>query len=112
MALINCPKCGEEISNRGKICPYCKSWLDESILEKQEISNSNKTEQNYIGVIGIGIVAAIIFIIIMIIISNSNKSNSNDNKCDVCGKSAYSSISGEEFCYNHYKDALNYYLED
>ncbi len=27
MALISCPKCGKEISDRGKVCPYCKAIL-------------------------------------------------------------------------------------
>lgn len=112
MALIKCSKCGEEISDRGKICPHCKSWLEENISEKQENANSNKTEHNYIGIIGISVIVVIVFIIIMVIASNYDGKNSNDNKCDICGKSAYSSISGEEFCYNHYKDAINYYLDD
>ena len=30
MALINCPKCGKEISDRGQICPHCKTWLNEA----------------------------------------------------------------------------------
>ena len=37
MALINCPKCGKEISDRGKICPHCKYWIDQQYLaEKQQ----------------------------------------------------------------------------
>ena len=30
MALINCPKCGKEISDRGQLCPHCKTWLNEA----------------------------------------------------------------------------------
>ena len=39
MALIKCPKCGEEIIDRGKICPHCKFWLDKDFLaaKKQEL---------------------------------------------------------------------------
>lgn len=29
MALINCPRCGKEISDRGKICPHCRLVLNE-----------------------------------------------------------------------------------
>lgn len=39
MALIKCPNCGEEISDRGKICPHCKFWIDTDFIaaKKQEL---------------------------------------------------------------------------
>lgn len=27
MALINCPKCGEQISEKAEVCPHCKERL-------------------------------------------------------------------------------------
>lgn len=30
MALINCPKCGKEISDSGQTCPHCKTWLNKA----------------------------------------------------------------------------------
>ena len=39
MALIKSPNCGEEISDRGKICPPCKFGLDKDYLaaKKREL---------------------------------------------------------------------------
>lgn len=39
MALINCPNCGKEISDCGKICPHCEFWIDKEFLaaKKQEL---------------------------------------------------------------------------
>jgi len=36
MALIKCPKCGKEISDRGKICPHCKFWIDEEFIAEKK----------------------------------------------------------------------------
>ena len=69
----------------------------------------NNTTNSYVGIIGLGI---IVFIIILSFVFNSDSKKGVNDKCDICGKSAYSSISGEEFCYKHYKEALNYYLDD
>ena len=80
-----------------------------NISEKKESNQANNTTNNYAGIIGVGI---IIFIIIIFFVFNSGGKKGINDKCDICGKSAYSSISGEEFCYKHYKEALNYYLDD
>lgn len=39
MSLVKCSNCGAEISDRGKICPHCKTWLDNAYLaaKRQEI---------------------------------------------------------------------------
>ena len=47
MALINCPKCGKEISDRGQICPHCKTWLDKNFLEKKRQELLDEGERQY-----------------------------------------------------------------
>lgn len=39
MALIKCQNCGKEISDRGKICPHCRTWIDANFIaaKKQEM---------------------------------------------------------------------------
>ena len=41
MALIKCPKCEQEISDRGEICPYCRTWLKEN-HSTQETQNTTQ----------------------------------------------------------------------
>ena len=54
----------------------------------------------------------IIIVIIVLMISSRDKVDSNDGKCDICGKSEYMTIYGEEFCEEHANFAVDYYLSD
>lgn len=36
--------------------------------------------------------------------------NHNDGKCDICGKSASYSDGDEEYCNEHFKDAVQWYI--
>ena len=32
-----CPKCGNKISSKDKICPYCGEWIDDDVLYEAEV---------------------------------------------------------------------------
>lgn len=99
MALINCPECGNQDSNTA----YQKS------------ENNGRVEQNATTERGCGIVLLIAIAVIVIIVFAKIfhvEADHNDGKCDICKKTKYASLNGEEFCFEHYKDALDYYLED
>ena len=50
MALFKCPNCGEEISDRGAICPYCKNCINTEAYrqmasqKKQELMEEGERE--------------------------------------------------------------------
>lgn len=67
----------------------------------------NKKGTNIVIILAIMIV--IIFVVILFGSSDSN--DSNDGKCDICGKSVYKKLNGEEFCKEHFGDAAKWYLE-
>lgn len=47
MALISCPRCEKEISDRGKICPHCKLWLDADYLTQKREEIIAEGERQY-----------------------------------------------------------------
>lgn len=47
MALIGCPRCEKEISDRGKICPHCKLWLDMDYLARKKEEIIAEGERQY-----------------------------------------------------------------
>lgn len=82
-------------------------------VDEKETHLSNDTKTNIAS--GVLIAFIIISILCFIILGSkgcSSETNHNDGKCDICDKTKYSSINGEEFCYEHYKNAINYYLDD
>ena len=61
----------------------------------------------------LGIVAAIIVALLLLKTCSGSSYDTNDDKCDVCGKRAYTKLSdGNEYCYEHYKNAIDHYLND
>ncbi len=57
MALINCPKCGEKISDKVVICPNCNALLDNSITAEKP----NKSLLGYGFIILIIAIAILVF---------------------------------------------------
>lgn len=64
MALIKCPNCGAEISDRGAICPKCRTLLK----EPDEIETSGQYQAVHPGKILI-VISLILFLIAVAIIS-------------------------------------------
>ena len=60
-----------------------------------------------------GIVAVVLIFLVIFGVSQCGKEeNHSDNKCDICGDKAYTKLKGDgcEYCYEHYLDALEYYM--
>ena len=119
MALIKCPECKKEISDTVAICPNCgfniqKMRKQQAKKEKEpktleEWNNMTSSQKNWSIVVFVVIVIIVLFILSKL---SPNNIEHSDDKCDICKKTAYSSINGEEFCYEHYNDAIDYYLDD
>lgn len=84
MALIKCPNCGHEISDKAIQCPKCKAYQDEKI--KKKYSNENLKEKlNLKEIIHnedkfriLAIVVLLIFIIVLIFIAFSGSKSTVD----------------------------------
>lgn len=75
MALINCPECNKEISDKGNNCPHCSFPLvDQSQLMKNSLSNLARTKKPII--LFLIVLCIAIFITSMVLINNG-KSKAN-----------------------------------
>ena len=85
MALIECPECGREISDKVKACPHCGYPMennDNNIYKEQKVEltsvnlkpkNPEKTKKLLLILGGIAIVAIIAFAVIYLIKTNNEK---------------------------------------
>jgi uncharacterized membrane protein YvbJ len=72
MALIHCPECNKEISDKVKTCPYCGYPFEDTnksanTIQQVEIASVNLTPKNPTKKINIIIISAIIVVLIAII---------------------------------------------
>lgn len=63
MALISCPECSNNISEKASKCPHCGFPLDPQI-----VAQIKKEEQNGCGCIGAAMVVILIIVIVIIIL--------------------------------------------
>jgi len=78
MALINCPECGKEISDKVSSCIHCGGPLQASIPIVSAAQRNNKPQKRKFKVGCFSITVIIVFVVIVLNISNQN--NSNDGK--------------------------------
>ena len=83
MALINCPECGKEISDKSKACIHCGFPVQKSSVKKRHLQTllhqiKDKPKNALIvGSIGFGLALIIIIISILCVSSNQNESASD-----------------------------------
>lgn len=113
MALIKCPECGKEISDRSDMCIHCGFPLDEYIHDKSMgvVPNATKvtdeigkptmeTQKISAKKIVIGVMLCIVFVPIFMLISNYNMQKQQKE---------YANKAIELYLEGNYKSALNMY---
>ena len=119
MALIKCPECGKEISDKSEKCIYCgyplHNFLSEINKTSETMGTNNQISSNKKnGGCGTWIIAIMVFIGIISGLgacSNGSTIKSRSEECYVCGKTytnkddVHSIIMTNmcEPCYNNYK---------
>jgi len=89
MALIQCPECNKEISDKVKTCPHCGYPFEENSdksnnIQQVEISAVNispkdpvKTKKTIVGVVSVFVVLALMFAIFIMVKSSNEKKAHN-----------------------------------
>lgn len=88
MALIKCPECKKDISDKAEICPKCGYELKEQSTEKEAKPSFNKLENFKFDYKFIVIIALIIVGAYFVL--NQNKQNSSGGTSTPSGNSGYS----------------------
>lgn len=107
-----CPNCNKQNPSTFTRCPCGEDLSTVKNIEKPSRQVQNEKAEKFGNTVGkvfiaIFIIAAITFVALMIdgVSDNLNKSNIHDDgKCDICGKSSYGYLYGNEYCSKHYED--------
>lgn len=83
MALIICPKCGKQVSDKAQECPHCSysisSYLKRRGVNNNQSTNSKKNDLSKILIIGM-IVIGIVLISLMFFLLSKNENAKNNIK--------------------------------
>ena len=113
MALIQCPNCGREISDKATKCIHCKLILKDDyskIDNSMGVQNGNSKAAKSSSSIVLIIVIIIFLVFTMTMCSNSGNSSSSSSKtsssskeyCSMCGGELKCAICGKDGLYCEY----------
>lgn len=78
MALIKCPKCGKEISDKATVCPKCGKNFQNK--EESTVSHQNLTNQKFRSKKGkMGVILGIVCMLVLIGVLYFQKANNSEN---------------------------------
>lgn len=80
MALIKCPECDKEISDKASVCPSCGCPIHEGGVENDSESKKVKTKNKYMILVVCISIAVIFVVIIGVIIGKKVKTDKADGK--------------------------------
>ena len=112
MALINCPNCGQQISEHAKQCIHCGYTLNINSNIQDTATTATKKKNSKTKMVVLIVIAFLVVVGasvgITLAVINSGKSNSNKCKYEGCDNKVYS----DGYCIDHYKSAREEDRED
>ena len=99
MAIITCPECGQQVSDKAKNCVYCGAPLKvNKIPTAEQTANTKKIKKVVSVIVGILLIIGLLFLI--------SQCTKDDGTCERCNKEGIYEIGDDKYCEKHYLDVL------